>query len=150
MLLWTIQIISRLGPWTNDPPNQQNLWICPTIEWFIVNVILVSNLLRLDSHDLECNLCKFVTKWAPWCVFLVTKRITTIYGPYKLGCVIRMVVGSILPHAECGPNDHRKDAPPFSHPYDGPLSVQRPLYMWSPYGHRWKKLPWNYLADQIF
>ena len=33
------------------------------------------------------------------------------YG--KLGCVERMVVDSILPHAECGPNDHRKDAPPF-------------------------------------
>ena len=32
---------------------------------------------------------------------------------YKLGCVVRMVVDSILPHAECGPNDHRKDAPPF-------------------------------------
>ena len=31
----------------------------------------------------------------------------------KLGCVVRMVVDSILPHAECGPNDHRKDAPPF-------------------------------------
>ena len=24
-----------------------------------------------------------------------------------------MVVDSILPHAECGPNDHRKDAPPY-------------------------------------
>ena len=32
----------------------------------------------------------------------------------KLGCVVRMVVDSILPHAECGLNDHRKDAPPFS------------------------------------
>ena len=30
----------------------------------------------------------------------------------KLGCVVRMVADSILPHAECGPNDHRKDAPP--------------------------------------
>ena len=30
-----------------------------------------------------------------------------------LGCVVRMVVDSILPDAECGPNDHRKDAPPF-------------------------------------
>ena len=29
----------------------------------------------------------------------------------KLGCVVRMVVGSILSHTECGPNDHRKDAP---------------------------------------
>ena len=32
---------------------------------------------------------------------------------HKLGCVVRMVVDSILPHAESGPNDHRKDAPPF-------------------------------------
>ena len=24
-----------------------------------------------------------------------------------------MVVDSLLPHAECGPNDHRKDEPPF-------------------------------------
>ena len=32
----------------------------------------------------------------------------------KLGCVVRMVVDSILPHAKSRPNDHRKDAPPFS------------------------------------
>ena len=32
----------------------------------------------------------------------------------KLGCVVSMVVDSILPHAECGPNDHRKDALQFS------------------------------------
>ena len=32
----------------------------------------------------------------------------------KLGCMVRMVVDSILPHAECGPNDHRKEAPPLS------------------------------------
>ena len=31
----------------------------------------------------------------------------------KLGCVVRMVVDSILPHADSEPNDHRKDAPPF-------------------------------------
>ena len=29
----------------------------------------------------------------------------------KLGCPVRMVVDSIPPHAKCGPNDHRKDAP---------------------------------------
>ena len=29
----------------------------------------------------------------------------------KLGCVVRMVVDSILPHAESGPNDYREDAP---------------------------------------
>ena len=32
---------------------------------------------------------------------------------YKLGCVVRMVVDSLLPNVESGPNDHRKDAPPF-------------------------------------
>ena len=31
----------------------------------------------------------------------------------KLGCVVRMVVDFTLPHAESGPNDHRKDALPF-------------------------------------
>ena len=36
---------------------------------------------------------------------------TKIY--YKLGCVVRMVVDSILPHAKSGPNDNRKGAPPF-------------------------------------
>ena len=33
--------------------------------------------------------------------------------PYKLRCLVRMVLDSILPHAVSGPNDHRKDAPPF-------------------------------------
>ena len=32
----------------------------------------------------------------------------------KLGCVVRMVVDSILPHAGSGSNDHRKDVPQFS------------------------------------
>ena len=27
----------------------------------------------------------------------------------KLGCMVRMIVDSLLPHAESGPNDHRKD-----------------------------------------
>ena len=31
----------------------------------------------------------------------------------KLGRVVRMVVDSMLPHAEGGPNDYRKEAPPF-------------------------------------
>ena len=32
---------------------------------------------------------------------------------YKVGCVFPMVIVSILPHAEFGPNDHREDAPHF-------------------------------------
>ena len=31
----------------------------------------------------------------------------------KLGCVARIAVDSILPHAESGPNNHRKDEPPI-------------------------------------
>ena len=34
-------------------------------------------------------------------------------GEYKLGCVLRMVVDSILPHAKFGLNDHLKGASPF-------------------------------------
>ena len=36
------------------------------------------------------------------------------FGYDKMGCMVRMVVDSILPHAECGLNDHRKEAPPLS------------------------------------
>ena len=32
----------------------------------------------------------------------------------KIGRVVKMVVDSILLHAECRTNDHRKDAPAFS------------------------------------
>ena len=39
------------------------------------------------------------------------------YNLYKLGCVVTMVVDSVLPHAESGPNDHRKEAPPFNTDY---------------------------------
>ena len=47
----------------------------------------------------------------------------------KLGCVVRMVVDFILPHAESGPNDHRKGAPQFN---------------------RWTKPLWNsYLARDL-
>ena len=48
-------------------------------------------------------------------MFVVTwTKIPYIFLIYKLGCVVRMVVVSMLPHAECGPNDRRKDAPPFT------------------------------------
>ena len=33
---------------------------------------------------------------------------------HKVGCVFAMVVVSILPQAEFGPNDHRQDAPHFN------------------------------------
>jgi len=34
----------------------------------------------------------------------------------KLGCVVKMDVDSILPHAEYELNDHRKEVPPFMKP----------------------------------
>ena len=41
-----------------------------------------------------------------------TEDIGTVYCFLnKLGCVVRMVVDSILIHAESGPNDHRKEHP---------------------------------------
>ena len=32
---------------------------------------------------------------------------------FKMGCVVRMVVYSILPQADSGPNGHLEDAPSF-------------------------------------
>ena len=60
----------------------------------------------------EFSLLKLNKKMAPEMstVFLFINLFTA----YKLGCVVRMVVDSILLHTECGPNDHRKDAPPFN------------------------------------
>ena len=51
-------------------------------------------------------------------VYMVIRGIETspVRNLCKLGCVVRMVVDSILPHAESGPNDQRKDAPPFTSP----------------------------------
>ena len=45
---------------------------------------------------------------------LVKRSVTVGLMNSKLGCVVRMVVDSILPHVESGPNDHRKDTPPFN------------------------------------
>ena len=47
--------------------------------------------------------------WTPRNAIFNTSTLTS----YKLGCVVRMVVNSILPHAEYGPNNHREDAPLF-------------------------------------
>ena len=34
--------------------------------------------------------------------------------PNKVGCAFPMVIVTIMPHAEFGPNDHRVDAPHFT------------------------------------
>ena len=44
---------------------------------------------------------------------LVNNIIGNDYLLCKLGCVVRMIVDSLLPHAESEPNDYRKDGPPF-------------------------------------
>ena len=45
---------------------------------------------------------------------VVVSNLSACLTIFKLECVIRMVVDYMLPHAECEPNNHRKDAPPFS------------------------------------
>ena len=53
-------------------------------------------------------------------LILVEKKVEQIgKKSSKLGCVVRMVVDSILPYAESGPKDHRKDAPLFITLYQG-------------------------------
>ena len=50
-----------------------------------------------------------ITKGRGFPYFPISKVRT--FSTIKLGCVVRMVVDSILSHAEFGSNDHRKDAP---------------------------------------
>ena len=85
----------------------------------------------------ECPVCRSEAVWLD-CngeSIIITKACcedVIIYKPdlrickSKLGCVVRMVVDSILSHAECGLNDHRKDAPPFS----GWKDDQIHLFLW--------------------
>ena len=49
-------------------------------------------------------------------LFMVSREslVETLTISDKLGRIFPMVVVSIPPHAEVGPNDHRKDAPHFS------------------------------------
>ena len=42
---------------------------------------------------------------------------------YKLRCVVKMVVDSLL--TPCGPNDHRKDAPPFTNHDHGVEEIEK-------------------------
>ena len=46
-------------------------------------------------------------------VYLLATAGPIICSADKVGCVFSMVIVSILPHAEFGPNDHREDAPYF-------------------------------------
>ena len=42
-----------------------------------------------------------------------SKSLRLVFNLTKVGCVSPMVVVSIVPHAEFGPNDHMEDAPYF-------------------------------------
>ena len=58
------------------------------------NVLAEDQSVDLDEHDGE---------------FKFGIMVRTMYC--KMGCVFTMVVVSILPHVEFGPNDHREEAP---------------------------------------
>ena len=45
---------------------------------------------------------------------IITAHHSRLIKLIKVGCVFPMVINSILPRAEFGPNGHRKDAPLFS------------------------------------
>ena len=78
----------------------------------------------------------------------------------KLGCVVKMVVDSLLPHAECGPNNHRKDASRLKSPVLDRYDFEK----WKlPYVYAntivhvvtikwriWHSLPWSRMNRRIF
>ena len=85
-------------------------WYCPLIPSYSIQMLCQSPWNKMWIFIFLCNFGTILE--LIWCNFSV------IFLPFsnKLGCVVSMVVVSmvaILPHAECGPNDHRKDAPPF-------------------------------------
>ena len=63
----------------------------------------------MDKHD-RVSIIYFSFLLIP--TFLII--ILLVSTKTKRGCVVRMVVDSIPPHAKIGPNDHWKDAPPFN------------------------------------
>ena len=54
----------------------------------------------------------FFNLWSSW-NFILSSR-TRNMERHKVGCVLQMVVLSILPHAEFGPNGHREGTPHFT------------------------------------
>ena len=91
-------------------------------EFFIVGRAISSKeisfsiILKFELHDsVSKSIFKVLSMFRSMSVPVFELKLVSIQVDYryKLGCVVRMVIDSILPHAESGPNDHRKDAPPF-------------------------------------
>ena len=80
----------------------------------IRRLLQVSNETKDDVEFLNRYRCCIMNTWKRFkpVLGLVRSAIGWTGNP-SLGCVVKMVVDSILPHAVFGPNDHRKDAPPF-------------------------------------
>ena len=78
----------------------------------------------MDKHD-RVSIIYFSFLLIP--TFLII--ILLVSTKTKLGCVVRMVIDSILPHAESGPNDQRKDVPRFNYlsSADGSLDLDLKL-----------------------
>ena len=117
-----------------------------TQEWFIfLSGIQIWNAIKLNFSKVRVSECyksriprvadadisksTFTLRFAIiiiWCMSyagLDSKIDIGYYGYHKLGCAVREVVDSLLPHSEFGPNDHRKDASPSS-------TVNGTLYYW--------------------
>ena len=99
--------LSTDGRYLHCHQSRECQWLWGSIEFrFLSNWRIVFRLSKFSSlvvMDLDI----------PENSFDRTVFLTMGYKGYKLGCVVRMVVDSLLSHPENGPNDHRKDAPQF-------------------------------------
>ena len=64
----------------------------------------IEGLIRMTRSHQSCHRHKTKISFLNW-------EIVYIY--HKVGCVFPMIIVSILPQAEIGPNDHREDASHF-------------------------------------
>ena len=137
---------------------------CPNFWMKISNPIFRKDMQISESDLFECYsdfLINFDSssdaKWACKIFFryrgcLIWLRHRDAIQTDKLGCVVRMVVDSLLPYAEFGLNSHRKDAPRFmSETWDLPLS---PTYFVSNICHHHRRNPkdnfFGYFKFEIF
>ena len=89
--------------------------------------------MEFKNHHHQNN-PKVVISCLRWCHEIIllkkhSKRLEKYRVPTleftKVGCIFLMVVVSILPHTEFGPNDHREDVPHFTYLSGGTTSFEQ-------------------------